>query len=220
MVALQNLQGIYIRRTYNDMYRGDAISLRDVSLDVAVENVTDNESQSTAVGVELCGECPKGYAGASCQNPAEGYCRKRIPDYLNNPDDLALVGYATPCACNGHSTICDPETCRCSNCQHNTMGDFCEICKPGFHGDAKEGSIDSCTKCACPLASNSFSDTCIPAETGRGYACNSCKPGYAGIYCESCVAGYYGDPNIDGGFCAQCACHPYGSLNGYCHNVT
>lgn len=56
MVALQNLQGIYIRGTYNDMYRGDAISLRDVSLDVAVENVTDNESQSTAIGVELCGE--------------------------------------------------------------------------------------------------------------------------------------------------------------------
>lgn len=100
------------------------------------------------------------------------------------------------------------------------MGDFCEFCKPGYHGDAKEGSIDSCTKCACPLASNSFSDTCIPAETGRGYACDKCKPGYSGIYCETCVAGYYGNPNVDGGYCAQCACHPHGSLNGYCHNVT
>ena len=219
MVALQNLQAVYIRGTYNDMYRGDAISLRDASLDVAVENVTDSES-SVAIGVEHCAECPEGYSGASCQNPAEGYCRKRVPGYLNSPDDLALIGYASPCACHGHSTTCDPETCRCTDCQHNTMGDFCDICKPGYHGDAKEGSPDSCVRCACPLSTNSFSDTCIPADTGRGYICDACKPGYAGLYCETCVAGYYGDPNTEGGFCQLCNCHPHGSLSAYCHNVT
>uniref|UniRef100_A0AC34QSC3 Laminin subunit alpha-2 n=1 Tax=Panagrolaimus sp. JU765 TaxID=591449 RepID=A0AC34QSC3_9BILA len=219
MVVLQNLQAVYIRGTYNHMYRGDAISLRDVSMDIAVENVTDSES-TVAIGVELCADCPEGYSGSSCQNPANGYCRKKIPGYLNSPDDLALIGYSTPCACNGHSTTCDPETCRCTDCQHNTMGDFCEICKPGYHGDAKEGSIDSCVKCACPLATNSFSDTCIAAETGRGYACDACKPGYSGLYCETCIPGYFGDPNTEGGYCQQCNCHPHGSLSPYCHNVT
>uniref|UniRef100_A0A7E4VA92 Laminin EGF-like domain-containing protein n=1 Tax=Panagrellus redivivus TaxID=6233 RepID=A0A7E4VA92_PANRE len=220
MVALQNVQGIYIRGTYNEFYRQDAINLKDVSLDVAVENVTDNASQSTATGVELCGECPEGYAGASCQNPAAGYCRKRAPSYLNEPDDLALVGYASPCACNGHSTVCDSETCRCTECAHNTIGDYCEKCKPGYHGDATAGTPDACVKCACPLASNSFSDTCSSAETGRGYICDACRPGYVGQYCEACVAGYFGDPTIEGGFCEQCACHPFGSLHNVCHNVT
>lgn len=59
-------------------------------------------------------DCPREYSGSSCQDPAEGYCRRRAPDYLNSEDDLALVGVPEPCACNGHSTTCDPETCQCT----------------------------------------------------------------------------------------------------------
>jgi len=70
MVALQKVQAIYIRGTYNPMYRGDSISLRDVSLDISVGNVTDGGNASTAIGVEKCADCPEGYAGDSCQNPA------------------------------------------------------------------------------------------------------------------------------------------------------
>jgi hypothetical protein len=63
MVALQKVQAIYIRGTYNPMYRGDSISLRDVSLDISVGNVTDGGNASTAIGVEKCADCPEGYAG-------------------------------------------------------------------------------------------------------------------------------------------------------------
>ncbi|KAH7728640.1 laminin subunit alpha-2-like isoform X6 [Aphelenchoides avenae] len=220
MVALQNVQAVYIRGTYSDMYRGDSIALREVSLDVAAGAAEVGSSGSPAVGVEQCLTCPEGYTGSSCQNPAEGYCRKRIHDYLNNPDDLTLVGYASPCDCHGHSTICDPETCRCTDCAHNTVGDFCELCRPGYYGNAREGHADSCHKCACPLATNSFSDTCTVSETGRGYVCDACKPGYTGPYCESCIPGYFGNPTVEGGFCDLCACHPYGSLHGICNNVT
>uniref|UniRef100_A0A0R3RFI4 Laminin subunit alpha-2 n=1 Tax=Elaeophora elaphi TaxID=1147741 RepID=A0A0R3RFI4_9BILA len=204
MIALQNLQGIYIRATYNYPSTGDAASINEISIDVAVwDNTTDPSTNSIAIGVEQC-ECPQGYDGNSCQDPAEGYCRKRQPDFLNSPDDLALVGGPQPCACNGHSTTCEAETCRCTNCEHNTYGDYCELCKPGYQGNALIGGA-ACTKCACPLPDNSFSDTCLAVGHGRGYVCDACKPGYTGLYCENCLSGYYGNPNIETG---QCECRP------------
>lgn len=112
MVALQNVQGIYIRGTYNDMYRGDEISIKEVSLDIAVEN-EDKNNNSTALGIEACDSCEDGYSGPSCQNAIRSHCRKRLPGYLNNPDELALVGVSEKCSCHSHSTNCDPETCRC-----------------------------------------------------------------------------------------------------------
>uniref|UniRef100_A0A1I7VMW8 Laminin alpha 1 chain n=1 Tax=Loa loa TaxID=7209 RepID=A0A1I7VMW8_LOALO len=215
MIALQNLQGIYIRATYNYPSTGDTASINEISMDVAVwENATD-ASNLVAIGVELC-ECPQGYAGNSCQDPAEGYCRKRQSDFLNSPDDLALVGGTEQCACNGHSTTCEAETCRCTNCEHNTYGDYCERCKPGYQGDALVGGANACTKCACPLPDNSFSDTCLAVGYGRGYMCDACKPGYIGQYCENCLTGYYGNPNAVGGMCKECACHQHGSKTGQC----
>ncbi|VDO47675.1 unnamed protein product, partial [Brugia timori] len=113
MIALQNLQGIYVRATYNYPSTGDTASINEISIDVAVWDNTTDTSNSVAIGVELC-ECPQGYAGYSCQDPADGYCRKRQPDFLNSPDDLALIGGPQPCICNGHSTTCEAETCRCT----------------------------------------------------------------------------------------------------------
>lgn len=70
-----------------------------------------------------------GYGGLSCQNAVRKSCRKRLPGFLNNPDELALVGVSEKCSCNGHSEDCDQETCKCQDCQHDTIGDFCEKCK-------------------------------------------------------------------------------------------
>ncbi len=70
------------------------------------------------------------------------------------------------------------------NCEHNTFGDSCDYCMPGFHGDARGGHASDCKKCACPLVDNSFSETCRPVPDGRGYVCDACKPGYTGMYCE------------------------------------
>ncbi|VDL68178.1 unnamed protein product [Nippostrongylus brasiliensis] len=63
-------------------------------------------------------------------------------------------------------------------------------------------------------------DTCVAVDYGRGYVCNACKPGYTGQYCESCVAGYFGEPSMPGGFCQSCDCHPDGSLHGACNPLT
>ncbi|KAK0428393.1 hypothetical protein QR680_010776 [Steinernema hermaphroditum] len=220
MIVLQNIQAIYVRATYIYPSPQSQASISEVSLDIATfENTTDAESQ-IAIGVEMCDACPQGYTGLSCQKPAEGYFRKLKPDYLNDPDELVLVGHATPCACNGHSNTCDGETGSCTNCDHNTQGEFCEKCKKGYHGDSREGTADSCQKCACPLAENSFSDTCQSYAYGRGYICDACKPGYTGQYCESCSVGHYGNPNSPGGFCLECGCHPHGSKSPTCEATT
>lgn len=106
------------------MFRGDEISIQEVSLDVASDD--SGNGGATALGVESCDQCPEGYGGLSCQNAIMGHCRKRLPGYLNEPDELALIGVSDKCSCHGHSTNCDTETCRCIDCQDNTMGDFCE----------------------------------------------------------------------------------------------
>uniref|UniRef100_A0A0N4ZF07 Laminin subunit alpha-2 n=1 Tax=Parastrongyloides trichosuri TaxID=131310 RepID=A0A0N4ZF07_PARTI len=218
MTALQNLQAIYIRATYNYLVLGDQAGMKELSLDVAINEDELGEGQLAikAIGVEMCHNCEDGYDGSSCQNPASGYFRKKNPDYLNSPNDIDLIGYATPCACNSHSKTCDPETGRCLDCKDNTLGDFCEYCKPGYYGNATDGYSISCTKCECPSHDRSFSETCIPISHGRGFMCDSCKKGYTGMYCEKCIDGYFGDPSVDGGKCEACNCNPHGSIQFIC----
>lgn len=82
-------------------------------MDVGVWDNTTSSVNNTAIGVEAC-DCPQGYTGSSCQNPAEGYCRKKKPNYLDSESDLDLIGWGELCNCNSHSNSCDRETCRCT----------------------------------------------------------------------------------------------------------
>lgn len=40
------------------------------------------------------------------------------------------------------------------------------------------------------------------------------------MYCENCQTGYYGNPNVAGGMCKECACHHHGSIHGICNQVS
>nr|DBA26649.1 TPA: hypothetical protein GDO54_010888 [Pyxicephalus adspersus] len=108
----------------------------------------------------------------------------------------------------------------CEACKHNTAGDHCERCAPGFYGIVK-GFPDDCKPCACPLhiASNNFSPTCI-MQGPKDYRCTACPPGYEGQYCERCASGFTGNPSIPGGSCQECECNPYGSVSMICHPST
>ncbi|KAG1688578.1 Laminin subunit alpha-2 [Nymphon striatum] len=191
------------------------VRLREsVSLQVAERQSVFPAASNLAVGVEVC-QCPQQYVGASCQDPAEGYYRKRKDDFLNSKDILDLVGVAVPCDCNGRSKSCDKETGICYNCHANTTGSHCELCSTGFYGNP---DVRPCRPCACPLLSNSFSDTCV--QDGNDYYCTNCQPGYTGRYCHKCADGYYGDPGVPGGRCTPCACDQQGSTSAICdHRV-
>lgn len=100
------------------------------------------------------------------------------PGYTRTGGGLYL-GHCELCECNGHSDSCHPETGTCTvwnsrltlallclyrrdgliskhecftcqNCLHNSQGEFCEQCAPGFFGDPTVGTPEDCQPCACP----------------------------------------------------------------------
>ncbi|XP_075331347.1 basement membrane-specific heparan sulfate proteoglycan core protein isoform X3 [Odontesthes bonariensis] len=180
LMVLADLDDILIRASYSTEMRSSSIS--DISMEVAV---THNTGLAQAREVEQC-RCPPQYQGLSCQDCAPGYTRTGGGLYL---------GHCEICECNGHSDSCHPETGRCTSCLHNTHGDFCEQCAPGFFGDATVGTPEDCQPCACPHTDpdNQFSPTCESLGNG-GYQCTACQPGYTGQYCERCAPGYVGNP--------------------------
>ncbi|VEN36832.1 unnamed protein product, partial [Callosobruchus maculatus] len=87
--------------------------------------------------------CRKGYIGdgrntcvRTCANVCvHGACQGE-PEYRCRCD-LGWYGddCSKNCGCNGHST-CTAGPGLCDECQHNTMGEFCDMCQPGSYGNA------------------------------------------------------------------------------------
>ncbi|CAB3226438.1 unnamed protein product [Arctia plantaginis] len=197
MNTLAYIDSIYIRATYED--KSLITSLIAVALDIGVKDYDTEDSYiRRASSVEQC-QCPKAYRGMSCEQCAEGYYR-------------LSSGFCVPCQCNGHSKECDVNTGVCLECTDNTMGDHCEMCIPGYHGDATVGTPRDCLICACPLpyVSNNFAIGCDLSENGSLISCQ-CKPGYGGANCGFCAAGYYGVPQQIGDYCKPCNCS--GNIN-------
>uniref|UniRef100_A0A3B4U3K0 Laminin, alpha 1 n=1 Tax=Seriola dumerili TaxID=41447 RepID=A0A3B4U3K0_SERDU len=90
----------------------------------------------------------------------------------------------------------------CIDCQQNTFGINCEMCRDGFyrHAEVSPYSDSPCVECDCDLrGSNSnkdeFSD-CV------------CHEGFTGRRCDRCAFGYRDFPQ-----CLRCECDLSGSIN-------
>ncbi|XP_053314949.1 laminin subunit alpha-2 isoform X2 [Spea bombifrons] len=197
MDVLYDIHYILIKASYGNVLRQTRIS--EISLEVA-EQGTSFTISSQAYLIEKC-HCPPGYSGLSCETCSAGFYRV-APTFPGRRPGPAL-GTCVPCECHGHSDICDPDTSVCQSCKHNTAGDHCESCAPGFYGTVR-GSPDDCQPCACPLPipSNNFSPMCI-MQGINDYRCTACPVGYEGQYCERCSPGYTGNPNVPGGSCQE-----------------
>ena len=209
LMALADIDALLIRATFTR--DTDSASLRDVIMDIAEDRDT---RQDRAYAVEQCA-CPQGYKGLSCEDCDIGYTRSGGGLYL---------GLCETCQCNQHSSECDPESGVCRNCQHNTEGDYCERCAPGYYGDARQGSPNSCQPCPCPLTEppNQFSPVCELASDGQ-VTCTACPAGHTGRRCESCIQGYTGNPLRPGDYCKigpigpDCNCDSRGTVpNAQC----
>ncbi|KAL0967369.1 hypothetical protein UPYG_G00251370 [Umbra pygmaea] len=196
---------VLIKASHGNMMRQSRIS--EISLEVAEEGRPSVETER-AHQIEKC-DCPVGYTGLSCEECGAGFYR--LSARSGGTASRAGIGSCVQCQCNGHSGACDPETSICQNCQHNTEGDRCERCAPGYHGVVR-GQPDDCQPCACPLTNpeNNFSPSC-ETEGFHDYRCTACPEGYEGKYCERCATGYHGDPRAPGGKCEECKCDPYGA---------
>ncbi|KAK0682552.1 LAMA2 protein, partial [Pygoscelis papua] len=212
--VLYDVHYILIKATHGNIMRQSRIS--EISMEVA-EGGTVSGMTPQAYLIEKC-DCPLGYSGLSCESCSPGFYR--LPSSPAGRTPAQSLGACVACQCHGHSTMCDPETSICQNCQDNTAGHHCERCALGFYGIV-QGSPDDCQPCACPqsISSNNFSPSCV-AEGPSDYRCTACPPGYEGQYCERCSSGYTGNPQTPGGSCQECECDQYGSLPVPCDPVT
>ncbi|XP_039180622.1 laminin subunit alpha-2 isoform X7 [Crotalus tigris] len=212
MTVLANIKRLLIRATYsngmNAIYR-----LSGVSLESADDLRT---GQKDACAVEIC-QCPTGYSGSSCEQKDQAKTSFNLTPTFSvqscwpgnrRVNGTIIGGICRPCTCFGHAESCDDITGECVNCKHHTGGRYCDRCLPGFYGDATTGKADDCQLCACPLSisSNNFSPTCHLDQT-YGFICDGCPSGYAGLRCERCAEGYFGQPSKPGGLCQPCQCN-------------
>uniref|UniRef100_A0AAY4A9F9 Laminin subunit alpha 1 n=1 Tax=Denticeps clupeoides TaxID=299321 RepID=A0AAY4A9F9_9TELE len=215
MSVLSNVEYVLIKASYGTDLQQSRIT--NITMETAIEADEVSGDRGAAQLVESC-ECPPGYAGLSCQECAPGYFRQPLSELNMKGKNRPLIQPCVPCQCNNHSLACDLDNGKCLGCQHNTAGEYCNVCVQGYYGKVK-GSINDCSLCACPLQSNSFSTSCVSDGVGD-YRCDACKPGYEGRYCERCAVGYYGNPSEPGGRCEPCQCSGTGSLHQVCDSLT
>ncbi|XP_067415885.1 netrin-4 isoform X2 [Emydura macquarii macquarii] len=166
-------------------------------------------------GGEVHGRC-------MCKHNTAGlHCQHCAPLYNDQPWQAANGKIGAPkecrsCKCNGHADTCHFDMDAwlasgnrsggvCDNCQHNTEGQHCQRCKPGFYRDLRRpfSAPDACKLCSChavgsamlPFSTNTF---CDPSNGDC-----PCKPGVSGPQCDRCMVGYWGFGEYG---CRPCDC--------------
>ncbi|XP_034171779.1 laminin subunit beta-1 isoform X2 [Osmia lignaria lignaria] len=177
-------------------------------------------------------ECTHNTTGLNCE---------KCQDFYNDLPWKPAVGKQTnacrPCNCNNHSTSChfDEDVYEqsgrvsggvCNDCQHNTEGRNCELCKLFYYHDVTKdiSHPEACLPCDCDLGGSlddgicdSRTDPLRGDESGR---CR-CKANVEGRRCDRCKNGYWNfDPeNPDG--CQACTCNTLGTIdNRGCNTIT
>ncbi|KAK9952854.1 hypothetical protein ABG768_016886 [Culter alburnus] len=153
--------------------------------------------------------------------------------YYYSIKDISVGGM---CICYGHAQSCpwDPVTKKLQCvCEHNTCGESCNECCPGYHQEPwQPGTLsdgNTCEKCNC----HNKADDCYYNQTvadlrlslntqGRfvgGGVCVNCSQNTAGVNCQTCADGYYRphqvSPYADNP-CVECQCDARGSVSPVC----
>ncbi|KAM7125254.1 laminin subunit alpha-1 isoform 2-T3 [Molossus nigricans] len=153
--------------------------------------------------------------------------------YYYSVKDISVGGM---CICYGHARSCpwDETTkkLRCQ-CEHNTCGESCSRCCPGYHQQPwRPGTISSgniCEECNCHnKAKDCYYDESVANQkkslntAGQyegGGVCINCLQNTMGINCETCIDGYYRPHKVspyEHNPCHPCDCDPLGSLSSVC----
>ncbi|XP_008333968.1 multiple epidermal growth factor-like domains protein 9 [Cynoglossus semilaevis] len=104
-----------------------------------------------------------------------------------------------PCQCNNHTSYCHPQSGVCLNCEGNTQGSNCEVCKPAFYRRHGAAPTDACLPCPC---SNSTSSGTCHIDSSGSPVCDQCLHQYSGSQCDKCSAGFH---KVSGA-CVPCDC--------------
>ncbi|XP_067840661.1 laminin subunit alpha-2 isoform X3 [Heptranchias perlo] len=153
--------------------------------------------------------------------------------YYYSLKDISVGGM---CICYGHASACPLDlvtnTFSCE-CEHNTCGESCDRCCPGFHQKPWEAGTfyisNLCEQCNChgkardcyydQNVANRSQSLNIKGEYIGGGVCIECANNTTGINCETCIDEYFRpewispyEPNP----CRPCWCNLIGSLHNKC----
>ncbi|KAF0033358.1 hypothetical protein F2P81_013424 [Scophthalmus maximus] len=110
--------------------------------------------QSDPSGSPVCDQCLPLYSGPQCDQCSAGFYRT----------SAACV----PCDCSGNADpqdtaqLCHPDTGHCLRCINNSTGPQCQLCAPGFTGDAR---AQNCTRPAPRIVPTAADTTTTEAHT-------------------------------------------------------
>uniref|UniRef100_A0A669CCY2 Laminin subunit alpha 3 n=1 Tax=Oreochromis niloticus TaxID=8128 RepID=A0A669CCY2_ORENI len=146
--------------------------------------------------------------------------------YYYSIKDISIGGR---CVCHGHAQMCgggrnpdNPNSRQCE-CQHNTCGESCDRCCPGFNQKPwRAATVDNPNECQpCQCFSHAFDCYYDPEVEKRGTSldtfgrfdgggvCINCQHNTAGVNCERCIEGFYrpyGVPTESPTGCIPCRC--------------
>uniref|UniRef100_A0A8C5SYR3 Laminin subunit alpha 3 n=1 Tax=Laticauda laticaudata TaxID=8630 RepID=A0A8C5SYR3_LATLA len=147
--------------------------------------------------------------------------------YYYSLKDISIGGQ---CVCHGHADVCaektDPDSYRYQcECQHNTCGETCDRCCPGYNQKSWQPATASSTNVCEPCNCHGHALDCyydhdveqrkeslnIHGQYQGGGVCIGCQHNTAGINCEKCLKGYYrpyGVPTTAAHGCIPCWCRP------------
>ncbi|XP_053105976.1 laminin subunit alpha-1 isoform X2 [Hemicordylus capensis] len=153
--------------------------------------------------------------------------------YYYSIKDVSVGGM---CICYGHARSCplDKVTKKLQcQCEHNTCGESCNECCPGYHqAPWRPGTISSgnrCERCNCHnKAEDCYYDQNVAdhkrsinvhGQFKGGGVCINCTQHTTGINCDVCSDGYYRPHKVspyDNNPCHPCECDSVGSFGTDC----
>ncbi|XP_029705872.1 LOW QUALITY PROTEIN: laminin subunit alpha-2 [Takifugu rubripes] len=153
--------------------------------------------------------------------------------YYYSIKDISVGGM---CICYGHAKACplNPVTKKFTcECEHNTCGESCDRCCPGYHQQAwMAGTFHTrhiCEKCNCHgKAEECYFDQRVAdlslsldirGQRRGGGVCVGCSDYTAGTNCETCIPGFYRPVGVSADEenpCIPCSCDSDGSVKQSC----
>nr|XP_046228322.1 laminin subunit alpha-2 isoform X8 [Scatophagus argus] len=153
--------------------------------------------------------------------------------YYYSIKDISVGGM---CICYGHAKACPLNTVTkkfSCECEHNTCGESCDRCCPGYHQQAwMAGTFHTrhiCEKCNCHgkaeecYFNQTVADLSLSLDSHGQYrgggVCISCRDNTAGINCQTCIDGFYRPSAVSAeeeNPCIPCSCDSHGSISQSC----